>query len=655
MTTTEPAIPSNVPRALPWLLLAVLSGVLTGFSQPIVVESITGRVPLDPSGWTGLLALFGFVPALVAIDGAGPKRAYAVGFVTCLVSFSIVIHWIVTTVHVYGGLPLLVALATLLLLTSALAAYVAAAFAVSRVVARYFDWPTWVTFPPALAGVELLRNYGPLGGFPWGSIGHAFASIDVLRQGAALFGVTGLTFLAGVTNAALASIALALLRKRAVNKVPVVMATLLLAGVCAYGAVRMQHVSTGPTVKVALLQPNVDEGLADLMHAPKQEVLERFYAQQQKALDQGAQLVVWPEGSFPKRGLPRDIHTLVGAGVLPPDVEAGPRSALRPAATVLGAVAVGSAVNDVTGHLDTLHHNSAFVLDRDLRVKGRFDKTHLVPFGEYVPWPLGGIISQFIPLGVTTPGTSLYPVDVDVNGTTMSIGPIICFEGVFPDVARAFANNGATFFANLSDERWYGVSGMAAQHIEMYALRATETGRPIVRSTNTGISGWIDNRGRIYDKTAMYQQAVVVADVPLETTATLYNALGDWLALLSLAFTLLCWLRAMLGKDFRQRKRNVLTMLLAVAGTVSIGCGMWRWVSNITMDEARSTQATLMVIMGLLVAFGALSGRVWGRRAIYVVAAVLIVGATVAAITTSPWYLAWCLVAAVIAGLARKA
>jgi apolipoprotein N-acyltransferase len=617
-------------KRVPWWAHAILSGVLVGLSQPILIESITGRKPLDPSGITGLLALVGLVPALVAIEGHGPKRAYQVGFVTWLVAFSIVIHWIVTTVHVYGGLPLWVALPTLFLLTSALAAYAAASFAVTRVIVNVFGFSQWLVLPAALTGVELLRNFGPLGGFPWGSIGHAFATVDVLRQGASLFGLTGLTFIAGLSNAAVASALSSMLRGERVRGRPLAVAGGVLALLLVYGLVRLQHTPAGPSVRVALLQPNVNEGLADLTREPSKSKLERFWMLETEALAKGAELVVWPEGSFPNRGLPRDLPSLAGVGVVEPDGQV-------PKATVLGAVSVGR-IKDENGKTRSLHHNSAFVLDSELAVKGRFDKTHLVPFGEYVPWPFGGVVKQFIPLGTTTPGTSLDPIPVTVDEHQLLIGPTVCYEGIFPEISRTLAKNGATFFANLTDDRWYGVSGMATQHLLMYALRATETGRPVARATNTGISAWFDSRGRIFGATEMYTEALVVADVPLETTDTLYLWLGDWLAFLSLLFTLGAWFVAMLGTDVRKRGHSLVVKVLATLGAVFIALGFGLWLSMSVPDEARSTQAMLLVLAGLLVSIGALSGRPWGRRAPQVVGVIAALGALPAVVLASPLY-----------------
>jgi hypothetical protein len=218
------------------------------------------------------------------------------------------------------------------------------------------------------------------------------------------------------------------------------------------------------------------------------------------------------------------------------------------------------------------------------------------------------------------------------------IGPTVCYEGIFPEISRTLAKNGATFFANLTDDRWYGVSGMATQHLLMYALRATETGRPVARATNTGISAWFDSRGRIFGATEMYTEALVVADVPLETTDTLYLWLGDWLAFLSLLFTLGAWFVAMLGTDVRKRGHSLVVKVLATLGAVFIALGFGLWLSMSVPDEARSTQAMLLVLAGLLVSIGALSGRPWGRRAPQVVGVIAALGALPAVVLASPLY-----------------
>jgi apolipoprotein N-acyltransferase len=615
MTAIE-ATRAPARRALPpWWVLSVLSGVLVGLSQPILIESLWGRQVLDGTGLTGLLAFVGLVPAFVAIDGQGPKRAYAVGFVTFSVAFATIVHWILTTVHVYGGLPLVVGLAVLVLLTSALAAYVAAAFAVTRVIVRFTGRPQWLVAPAALGAVELLRNFGPVGGFPWGSLGHSFATTPVFLQSAAVVGVTGLTVLAAAVNASLAEAVLCWRDRRRAPVAVLAGAGFVVVAMAAFGSVRLARAADaapGPTMRVALLQPNVNEGLADLTREPKESILTRFHDLQRQALADGADVIVWPEGSFPTRGIARDVQSFRSIKLVPPDLT-------PPQVSIVGASAVGTGVGPA-GKRISVRHNSGFVVDGDLKVRGRFDKSHLVPFGEYVPWPFGGLVRQFIPLGTLTPGDTLEPIAVDVDGHEIKVGITVCYEGVFPEIARAWATKGATVIANLTDDRWYGVSGMATQHLLMYTLRAVETGRPIVRATNTGISAWIDPYGAIHGATGMYVEALVVDDVPLKTIDTPYLAWGDWLAALCLFLVLPTWLATMVdGRRVMVHPHGATGVALGVIGGVAVVFGLGLALTSDALDEARGTQSMLLVVAGLLVGVGGLSGRQWGRRAALVV------------------------------------
>jgi apolipoprotein N-acyltransferase len=610
---SDSASTSMSPRAqLPWWMLSVLSGLLVGISQPILIESLGGRAVLDGSGLTGLIAFVGLVPAFVAMEGQGPKRAYAVGFVTWLVAFCCIIHWIFTTVSVYGGLPVAFGLVTLLALTSAMAAYVASSFAVTRVLVRFYRVPQWVVLPLAVGGVELLRNVGPLGGFSWGSLGHSFATVPIYLQGAALVGVTGLTMLAVAVNAGIAAAVSAWLRREAMPKAPLAMALGLVVAFGAYGANRLgDDVLSGPKLRIALLQPNVNEGLADLTREPPAELLERFHAAQRDAVTQGAQVIIWPEGSFPRRGIQRDTKNLKRWNVMPDDVK-------PPAVSVIGISMQGRGT-DSDGKATVQRHNSAVVVDANLDVHGVSHKTHLVPFGEYVPWPFGGIVRQFIPLGSLTPGARFEPTAVDVDGRTIKVGTTICYEGVFPEIQRELVRNGADFIANMTDDRWYGVSGMATQHLLMYALRAVETGRPVARATNTGISAWIDIHGGIHNPTGMYTRALLVDDMPLAHVDTLYLRLGDWAAFIGIVVVLLAWMWALVGGRAVLRKHPVSTTIVALVSAVGAGVGLAKWLQSDGIDEAASTQATLLVVLGLVVGVGALSRRSWGARAVRIV------------------------------------
>lgn len=619
------------------VLLAVLTGLMLGLSQPLVIEAL-GDEPIDPTGLSGLLALVGFVPVLLALRGAGPKRAYWLGFLASFVQFTINLQWLVVAMVVFGRIPLLVSWAILSILTGAIAAYVAAAYAVTRVLVGRLRFrgralPMWLVFPVALTAVEMLRNFGPLGGFPWSNVGTSFATVPLLAQAAALAGVHGLVFLAALVCAALAE----LVARRGRARWSLACVGAVLFAWVAFGAARLAtEPAGGPTVRVALLQGNVEQGIRNHDTWTGRKVLDRYHALTDEALAKGAELVVWPEAAFPIR-LRRDLATLTEARVVAPGKAA-------PKVGVVGAVAYEPVTID--GKRTELRHNSAFVLGPELKVEARVDKKHLVPFGEYVPWPFGALVRQIVPIGGTVPGEVWRAVPVrftDDRGVAreLKLAVTICYEGVFPEIARALKNAGADLHVNVTNDGWYGISSAPTQHLLFYALRAIESGMPVVRAANTGKSGWVDTRGRLHDVTGIYTHAAVVADVPLTGAWTLYTLLGEWLSLPCVLLLLVAWLIAILGRDVAARARpqldNVLGaggLLLALAGTA-----YFLLVPGVSGDEGNATRALLTVLAGLLVGVGALSGRPWGRKAHLAVGAIAAVVGVLAAPLGAPWML----------------
>lgn len=618
---------------VPGWLLAVLSGLLLGLSQPIVIESL-GDEPIDPSGLSGALALVGFVPVLLAIRGAGPKRAYWLGFLASFVQFTINVQWLVVAMVVFGEIPLVASWAILALLTSAMAAYVAAAYAITRVLAGRFRWPMWLVFPAALCAVELLRNFGPLGGFPWGNVGTSFATVPLLLQPAALFGVHGLVFCAALLSAAVAEVVAAAVARRPLPVRAAVAAGVLVVGWAGFGAARLAtEPAGGATVKVGLLQGNIEQGIRNHERWNARKVLERYHALQDEAVAKGAQIVVWPEAAFPLR-LRRDLadtSEVLGDGPVPP-------------AAVVGAVAVERKVED--GKRSEVRSNSAFVIGQGPKVVGRVDKTHLVPFGEYVPWPLGAIVRQIVPIGGTLPGDGYEGIPVDVtlsNGETraLKVGTTICYEGIFPEISRNLRRAGAELHVNVTNDGWYGISAAATQHLAFYAVRAVESGMPVARAANTGRSGWADTRGRLHDVTAIYTHQAVVADVPVHIENTLFVMLGEWVAVPCALVILGAWIFAMLGRDVFRRKRALLDNALGAVGLLAavVGAGVYFSDPALRLDEGNATRFLLVVLAGLLVGTGALSGRPWGRKAQLVVGALTVVIGLLASVLGAPFML----------------
>lgn len=613
-TPVTPAAPATraASAELSWskrLLWVLLGGLFFGFSQPFVLAPL-GEQPVDPTGLTGLLAFFAFVPALVLMKGGGPKRGYWLGFFTLWPGYTIVLYWVVVAMTVFGRIPLVPSAMALLLLSGAASFYIAAAFGVTRILVQTFGWPQWIAFPVCLGAAYLLLNYGPVGGFPWGAPGYAFTGLPILLQGASLFGVYGLTVCIALVNAALAEVVVARRARRPLPRRPLAAAGGVIALLLAWGGFRLATEPTDlPTVKVGMLQGNIEQGIKNKSRQNARFIHEKYHRLQAEALERGAEIIVWPEAALPNY-VRVEWDTLMNAGVVPG------ASAPVPPAGVVGAVAIEPYKDEETGQKRYHRYNSAVVTGPGLEVLGRFDKAHLVPFGEYVPWPLNRMLRQLVP-GGTSPGVGLKPIEVPVGDRRIPVAATICYEGIFPEITRHFANDGAALMVNVTNDAWYGVSSAAIQHLRMYSMRAVESGRAVARAANTGITAWVDTRGRLHDMTRMYTDAAVVADVPLSDEVTPYRALGEWVALPCLLVTLGAWFFALLGRGFVRRERHPLEWAVGIAGvTLAAVAAGWYFVAPGVMgDEGAANRATVGAIGALLVGLGALSGRPWGRKA----------------------------------------
>ena len=203
-----------------------------------------------------------------------------------------------------------------------------------------------------------------------------------------------------------------------------------------------------------------------------------------------------------------------------------------------------------TGAAGSKWYDGAFVVTPTAGVQSAYyAKRHLVPFGEYVPWrPLLGWISKFVPLyNDATPGTDAAPLLVRLPRSSAAFGALVCYEDVFPQLARASVRSGADVLAVLTNDAWYGEEGAAYQHAAHSVLRAVETRRPVLRSGNAGWSGWIDEFGAIRStltdgEGSVYLRGVSTVNVTRDRrwvgVQTFYVQHGDWFVLASAVLAL---------------------------------------------------------------------------------------------------------------------
>jgi apolipoprotein N-acyltransferase len=457
-------------------LLACGVGAVSALAFPFALDG----VPLFDCAPRELLLLVG---AAYLYRG---RHAFFAG----LGFFAVLLFWLVHTMHRYGGVHLAAALPAFALLV----AYCAGWWALTPVLARRAATVVhpFVAFAAAVVTVDWLRSW-VIGAFPWGSWAWAMVRDLPFVQVASLVGTYGVTALVAVAGAALADVRQ---RPRAA------FAVLALIGAAhVYGATRTFEDTV--TLRVAALQGNVpqDDKNRDLDNADA--IHERYERGANRAKQQGAELMLWPETAWPARPAPDVTELPVQTSSL------------------IGAVTLRF---DERG--DGQVTNSVFAVDDQGKVQGRYDKIVLVPFGEYVPLVASlGIDKLVKTLGAIIPGSSTQPL----NGA----GVLICYDGILPWIARQEVANGARFLTNQTNDAWYDGTSGPFQHRDIYVLRAIENDRWLVRAANTGISAVIDPLGRTRAQTRLGQEDVLVADIGLRETRTVYNRTGDlvlWIA-----------------------------------------------------------------------------------------------------------------------------
>jgi apolipoprotein N-acyltransferase len=487
-------------------------------------------VPDPAAGWSlasGLLlalafprpdlatvAWFGLVPLFLAI----PQRPFRNGFLAGLGFFGLVLYWLNIVMTTYGRLhPLLSVVAYLLLVAYLALFFGAATWAACRCREKLGLSPI-VTLPVFWVSLEFIRSF-LLSGFPWAILGYSQQSHLSLIQNADLFGPYGLSFLLILCNATLAETAREVLQKRWRNlpRTALLATAILFAANLGYGFYRLsgQPDDRSRTLRTALVQGCIDQSVKwDPAYQARTVSIYRdlsFGRDGEAPVD----LVIWPESAVPFYFQDGGLLTNAVVGV-----------PLRTGAHLL----LGSPAYEVVNRRE--HYlNSAFLLSPQGVVLGRSDKAHLVPFGEYVPFGrfLPFVDKLVVGIGDFSPGT-VSPLPM--NGAR--IGVLVCFEGIFPELARDYVRKGSDLLVNITNDAWFGRSSAPYQHLAMSRFRAVENRVWVARAANTGISAIVAPSGRIVAQSALFERLALRGTVGLGARPTLYTRYGDVLPTLFL-------------------------------------------------------------------------------------------------------------------------
>ncbi len=488
--------------------------ILLAFSSGLL---LTGSFPKFGSLWVAWVAL---VPLLFAIRNVPTGKRFRLGLLAGVVHYLTLMYWLVITMETYGGLPWYASVGFLVLLCAYLALYVGGFTAFLGLLA-----PTplrCLGAAPALwVFLEFIRAKA-LTGFPWELLGYTqYKALQVI-QISDIFGVYGVSFLVVAVNASLFLIILfagkGIWRRRTATRKEAIAAGLsaglLLAAAVCYGVIRMHtiHLEAGnaPRVKASVLQGNIAQ---NVKWDPefKEATIATYLRLTRQAAGEAPDLIVWPETATP--------FYFQRAPNMTRRIEDGIRKA--GAYFIIGSPAAEEVGDKVR------YYNSAYLIAPDGTVSDRYDKQHLVPFGEYVPWrKLLWFVDKIVPGQMDF---SSGPLGMVAPWKKGGLGIQICYEMIFPSLSRHAVRNGADLLVNITNDAWFGKSSAPHQLLSMVAFRAVENRRSVVRSANTGISGFVDPTGRILAQTPLFEEAALTRSVPILKEKTIYTRWGDWL------------------------------------------------------------------------------------------------------------------------------
>lgn len=448
----------------------------------------------------GLFPLAVLTPAALFVvwHEAGARRAGWRGFLFGAGMFGVGVSWVYVSLHTYGNMPAPLAVLAVVLFVALLSLFPAAVgWSQARFHALAPGWRLALATPAAWVLLEWTRGWF-LTGFPWLNLGYSQVTTPLAGY-ASWVGVYGVSAAVAASSGLLAA-AWFDRKHRWRLHLPVV-AAIWIGGWLAGQVTWVQP--AGPPLPVALVQGDTPLSIK-WRPAYRDAIVQKYIALSEQAA--GARLIVWPEAAVP------DYFDRI-APALVPRLERMSRKG--GADFLIGAVERGS-----TG---VKYYNSVFAVGH---TRGRYRKHHLVPFGEFLPFPrlLGGLINYLhIPMSNFSVGDSSQK---PIRAAGHEIGVSVCYEDAFgEEVIRALP--AATLLVNVSEDAWFGRSFAPHQRLQMARMRALESGRPMLRAANTGPSAIIDYRGDVLARSPEFRSYVLTGAVQPTEGATLYVRAGN--------------------------------------------------------------------------------------------------------------------------------
>ncbi len=484
-----------------------------------IVLSATFLVLSYPNFNLWFLTWVGFVPLFMAIEGRRPWQAFLISLSTGIIFGLGTVYWLI---HV--------TLPGMICGVLYLALYVAV-FAL--IVLPAVNRPSIVSLlviPAAWVALEWVRAH-LFTGFGWALLAYSQSSNLPVIQIADMTGAYGVSFLVMLVNAAV-FMTIREARRKNYYTYYMAVALFLVFLSLAYGVFRLKNIFAGDMLKVAVVQGNIPQ-YQKWDQDFRAEIMGRYAALTLEAAKEKPDLIIWPETAVP--------------GFL--DAERDLFDKVTGLAKSTGAPLLVGAPALARGEKDA-YFNSAILFGEDGRVIDRYDKLHLVPFGEYIPLKIVfGFVQKIAPIAIGDFSAGKkwtvfkFFIERESKGKEATwrllkkvrFSSLICFEDIFPELARGFVSRDALFLVNMTNDAWFGNTNAAHQHAQASVFRAVENRVNVIRAANTGVSCFIDQKGIVTEKVARdgkdtFLDGFAVHDIVLTKTRTIYTVYGDLFA-----------------------------------------------------------------------------------------------------------------------------
>ncbi len=480
-------------------VLSASSAILLFFSFP--------KYNLEFLAWVGL------IPLIFIIRGNNKKNSFFWCWFSGTLFYFITINWITDTMHNYGGMPLWLSFMVLLLLSLYLGIYLGIFGYLTNYISKRLSIPLPFVAPVIWVSLEYAKAH-LITGFPWALLGYSQYEFLPIIQIADVTGVYGVSFLIVAVNAALLELLFSGV-ERGLNKrwkiISISAAAFLFALSLGYGYYRLNGTFDAPGRKfnIAVLQGNIPQHLKWERNFQRKtfDIYKRLTSD---AARHNPELVIWPETAAPfffqdhpvyrneMFDLASDEHTFI---------------------------LFGNPAYKLTDNQALNMMNSAYLISPFRETLARYDKIHLVPFGEYVPLSkiLFFIEKMVAGIGDFIPGNDYTVMEIPRG----KFGVVICYEVIFPELVREFILNGAMFMTTITNDAWFGNTSAPYQHFAMVVFRSVENRVYFARAANTGISGFISPKGEILQASPILEESYLVQDISLSDTKTVYTNYGD--------------------------------------------------------------------------------------------------------------------------------